>query len=193
MDNHIQRVAGMKDVDIERTAVKLLAACEPERLLIPGATRIMDMFHRIGRIVPGADYGVVDLPFGDMGRMTPDGCVELSESTYIGALSDDPRCRWTVAHELGHLILHLRQIRQAIVETGRLCLARAADVPPYANPEIQAHKFAAGLLCPMTAVDRLLKNVPRSQWESKVAATFLISKEAASKRVDRFCRSKGDK
>lgn len=189
MDDRIQRVAGMTNVDIERAAIAVLAACEPDRIRKPGATQIMKIFQDIPKLVPGASYGVADLPFGEMGRLTPDGCVELSEATYIGALEDDPRCRWTVAHEIGHLILHLRQIRHAIVERGRICLARASDVPVYANPEIQAHKFAAGLLSPMSAVERLLKNVPRYHWESKVSGTFVISNEAATRRVDSFRKS----
>ena len=186
MDDHIQQVAPMRDVEIEQKATCLLNRFQPDRLQIPGPTNIVQLFESCSLIVPGSNYGVEDLPFGEMGRLTPDGDVELSESTYVGALEDDPRCRWTIAHELGHLVLHSKQIKRMWTEGRMGSLARATDVPPYRNPEIQAHKFAAELLCPMRAAWLLLKDSPRVQWAPRICDTFLVSKEAAQKRAESF-------
>jgi Zn-dependent peptidase ImmA (M78 family) len=65
----------------------------------------------------------------------------IREDVYVKALNGDGRARFTVAHELGHMILH----------TGQPLLARVPsnhNFKPYELSEPQANKFAAELLMP---------------------------------------------
>ena len=69
--------------------------------------------------------------------------LKIRESVYNGAVNNNPRDRFTLAHELGHIILHPIEI------IGDLKLARTNDIiPAYRNPEWQANTFAGELLAP---------------------------------------------
>lgn len=73
----------------------------------------------------------------------------LREDVYIGAANDEGMHRFTVAHEIGHYLLH----RQ-----GSVVLARVdpnAKIPAYKDPEWQADCFAGELLMPV----ELIKNM----------------------------------
>jgi len=64
--------------------------------------------------------------------------IRIREDVYERACNGYGRDRLTMAHELGHLLLHR-------VET--ITLAREdGDIPPYKDPEWQANAFAGELL-----------------------------------------------
>jgi len=66
------------------------------------------------------------------------GLLRISESTYNGACDGIPRDRFTIAHEIGHLLLHTPD---------KVIFARASnEIKPYENPEWQANTFAGELL-----------------------------------------------
>ena len=83
-------------------------------------------------------------------------------------LADDPTAtpyfRSTVAHEIGHAILHVLEhqwLRQKMISEqakSNGVLNRLPDnkIPTYRNPEWQAHRFAGGLLMPEAAVRKAL-------------------------------------
>lgn len=83
-------------------------------------------------------------------------------------LADDPTAasyfRSTVAHEIGHAILHIpefRRRRQKMISEqakndGLLHRLSETEIPIYMNPEWQAHRFAGGLLMPEMAVKKVL-------------------------------------
>ena len=69
-----------------------------------------------------------------------DNMIVIRESVYNGAVEGDPRSRFTIAHEIGHAILHTES---------RVALARNGEsIPAYMDPEWQANTFAAELLVP---------------------------------------------
>lgn len=70
---------------------------------------------------------------------TADGVMKIRESVYDGAVEGNPRDRFTLAHELGHYLMHSPE---------RMSLARSEEYPPYCDPEWQANVFAAELLVP---------------------------------------------
>ena len=73
--------------------------------------------------------------------------LKIRESVYNGAVNDNPRDRFTLAHELGHIILHPVEI------IGDLKLARTNDIiPAYRDPEWQANTFASELLAPSNLI-----------------------------------------
>jgi Zn-dependent peptidase ImmA (M78 family) len=64
----------------------------------------------------------------------------------------DPVKRYTIAHELGHVLLHEKVLQLRIMPTGR----RVAPDPKDKLIEKQADMFAANLLMPRWAVTRVL-------------------------------------
>lgn len=67
--------------------------------------------------------------------------IHIREDIYEGACNGNGRDRLTMAHELGHLLLH---------RLDNISLARNENckIPPYCNPEWQANAFAGELLAP---------------------------------------------
>src|SRR5690606_38684487 len=68
--------------------------------------------------------------------------IVIREDVYTRAIEGVPRDRFTIAHEIGHFILH---------RPGRIVLARKTKhdkIPAYKNPEWQANTFAGELLAP---------------------------------------------
>lgn len=76
----------------------------------------------------------------NLGITRPDGTILLREDVYEGACNNEGFHRFTVAHELGHVILHKDQIG----------FARAFEHNDkvYCNSEWQANEFAGALLVP---------------------------------------------
>ena len=103
--------------------------------------------------VPNED-GTLDLNYevladdkmpGEYATYSPvENCIRIRESVYEGALKDNGRDRFTLAHEVGHFTLHRNQdYRFARVET---------YVPAYRNAEWQANTFASQLLMPRNLI-----------------------------------------
>lgn len=127
---------------------------------------------------------VARLPLGDAGA--PDGCSAIDPQTgaaYILINSDKSRVRrrFTIAHELGHLVMgHLRGGQVVIDET----------LNERAPHEREANAFAAGLLMPESgvrgAVDRLRERLGENDpvgWIAWLANSFGVSEEAAAYRL----------
>jgi IrrE N-terminal-like domain len=122
-------------------------------------------------IQPGILFDVVepDLMGVRMGAVNPlTGAFMLREDVYDGALRDEPRQRFTVAHEAGHAIMHVGTLNRVPASTGK--------VPTYRDPEWQANRFAGALLMP--------RHLVRScQTVQEIMHRFGVSREAAVTRV----------
>lgn len=107
-------------------------------------TPIMDMMERVldNRLEM---FTLIPMSMDEMGPAEgytdPDGSkIFLREDVYEGAWADEPRDRFTAAHELGHWAMHTN-----------IPLARAKpeqEVKPYRLSEPQANQFASELLMP---------------------------------------------
>ena len=89
----------------------------------------------------GMDYEIV--PVCEMKNAygvthTGKNVMRIREDTYIGAISGNPRDRFTLCHELGHFLLHTPE---------RVSFARGEE-PAYMDSEWQANTFAAELMAP---------------------------------------------
>lgn len=76
----------------------------------------------------------------------PNGVIEIRESVYNSATSNDPRSRFTLAHELFHALAHCSQITY--------CRNISDDTKIYCNSEWQADTFAGNLLLPDELIER---------------------------------------
>lgn len=69
--------------------------------------------------------------------------IAIREDVYDNAVAGKGRDRFTIAHEIGHFVLHSK---------GNLQFARSEeevkDIPAYMKPEWQANTFAGELLAP---------------------------------------------
>lgn len=121
------------------------------------------------------------LPRGMLGNTQADQKkVEISED-----ITHEGRRRFTVAHEIGHIVLHIP-----------LLTARAIDTPLFdlepilaqdRSMEWQADNFASCFLMPRSElVDRFGERVRQGDWipVDEVTSLFGVSKEAANIRLE---------
>lgn len=95
------------------------------------------------KLVDGFTYDVVD--YSEMpdkeGETIPSlNIIKIREDVYEKANNGDGRARFTILHEVGHLLLH---------DNDRVALCRKSDnatVKAYEDPEWQADVFAGELL-----------------------------------------------
>ncbi|MDQ3221866.1 MAG: ImmA/IrrE family metallo-endopeptidase [Gemmatimonadota bacterium] len=131
-----------------------------------------EMGHRIGLAVPSGD-GPVN--------------VLIREDQWESLLAGGRRAnmsRATVAHELGHALIHVPFVRRKLKYPGgqnTLNRVSSMEIPAYLNSEWQAWMFAGALLAPRQA---LMKVLPLSV--HRVAEVFEISMDLASRHVRRL-------
>ena len=100
--------------------------------------------------------------------------MRIREDVYHGAISNNGRDRFTLAHELAHYLLH---------KDDRIALARAVPGTPveaYRDPEWQANAFAADILMP--------PNLIHGMDICDIAQEFGVSNQAASIQFSRLTR-----
>ena len=128
-------------------------------------------FFKMGLFMEGlSDSGIVidvveggALPTGVEACCVPElRMIMLSEETYHFACQDDGRARFTVIHELGHLVLaHARTFHR---DTGR-------RIEAYEDSEWQANTFAAEFLMPVNDIqERGLRTPQQLMLEYQVSA-----------------------
>lgn len=113
----------------------------------------------------------------DDGRTYPDaGLILLRQTVYDSAANGDGRSRFTMCHELGHLVLH----------RGAGALARVNPNAPhriYQNSEWQADVFASFLMMPTELLE--------SYWSvQQVVSDFGVSQAAAVTRLNAIKRGR---
>ena len=83
---------------------------------------------------------IEEMPFKEGETFPLEQKIVIREDIYNKACAGDGRARFTIAHEIGHLILHTN-------ETISLCrMEGKVQLKPYENPEWQADTFAGELL-----------------------------------------------
>lgn len=95
----------------------------------------------------------------------------LNESIYMNAIEGDGFARFTIAHEIGHLLLHN-------TESISLCKLRPGELlNAYENPEWQANVFGGELLAPYYLIEKLdVDEIVKKCGITKKAATVQKSK-----------------
>lgn len=112
----------------------------------------------------------------------------LSEKTYGGLEEGDPRSRFSLAHEIGHLVLH----REELLEMSRIphheaALMRASHSHrPFEDTEWQADAFAAALLMPASGLHALEREGGLTA--EALQERYLVSSLAAEIRLDVFLK-----
>lgn len=121
------------------------------------------------------EFGTHEEMDGAEGFCDPKGeFIQLREDVYKAAVRGDGRARFTIAHELGHFVLHNNIPMQR--------KPHAAKIASYKLGEPQANQFAAEFLMPR-------KFIKRGATRAGLMAAHGVSETAASNRID-FMRSR---
>ena len=135
--------------------------------------KIIDFLERTADVL-GINYEIVqdkDLPNNYAETDLNKRLIRFRESVYIGAVEHDPRDRFTVAHEIGHCLLHA-------VENGVKLCRNDEEIKIYENPEWQASTFAAEFLVPYGS--------SRTLSEEEIREKFSVSKKVAN--IQKNCK-----
>lgn len=108
----------------------------------------------------------------NLGLTQPDGTILLREDVYHGACEDHGFHRFTVAHEIGHVLMHVDQI-------GFARTFEQQQDKVYCNSEWQANEFAGCLLVP----DFEVKALHSSVTAKTIATMYGVSLECAELRL----------
>lgn len=136
----------------------------------------------------GIGYGVEELPFGEDAYFNFDTDeIILAPHTYDGLGRDDGRPRFTLAHEIGHGVLHREFMRSVGRGNSRATRLKRTEILPYRDPECQANRFASEFLMPTHFVKSL---VEQGAGPTQVASKFKTSFSAASIKCSEFTRRK---
>ncbi|WP_431146537.1 ImmA/IrrE family metallo-endopeptidase [Pseudomonas alvandae] len=144
--------------------------------LPPGNVDIIELYE-FGLQSKGWDYDIQEdnlFPSDVLALAFPDRhLIRVKQSVWSGAVRGDRMSRFTLAHELGHLILH---------NSDRLGFARHHPSSPrshnfYEDSEWQADRFAAELLIPAGELSGMRLNA------SQIAVKYGVSKKSAGIRI----------
>jgi len=168
MDSHHGSVMRRTERDIERLA----KAVRSELGVAPGARISVQpiLEHLIEDMVEGAYFQVeADSDLGGAEARTDwhQPVITVSWSTYSRLLKGEARPRMTIAHEIGHLLMHTKQ---------PVYHYRMKSRDRHVDPEWQADYFAAALLMPPEAF-RKMRTVKQAM------KTFGVSRGAALRRA----------
>jgi len=162
-----------KSVEAIRSAAERLRP-----ILVPDGAPDLENFVQSLEEQFGISYDVVEdhlLPPGVEALCLPERPeIVFSATAYDGVIRNDGRARFTVFHELGHLLLlHSRTFHRGLTGQPEL----------FENSEWQADQFAAEMLMPLSVIrSRNLSEAGELQRE------FKVSYSAASKRLKQLKR-----
>lgn len=165
------RVPPMSVDDIRRAAERLRPILAPT-----GAPDLENFVQSLEQF--GISYDVMEddlLPPGVEASCLPERReITISATTYNGVIRNDGRARFTVFHELGHLLLaHSRAFHRGLTERPEF----------FENSEWQADQFAAEMLMPIDVIRR--KNLVEA---GELQREFKVSYSAAAKRLKQLRR-----
>jgi hypothetical protein len=174
--------------EIGLISFRLIKSAYPKLLIKPAPFPIDHFFEFKMRGILGFDYAVSELPVGIEAAMDPhDKMVILSQETYDDLINGLARARFTVAHEIGHVILHARYLHHRLLDGGNILRLNRGDIPPFRDPECQANAFAASFLMPTHHVDRMIREGTDIQ---SLIEIFEVSSESAEYRMNNLWRYK---
>jgi IrrE N-terminal-like domain len=112
--------------------------------------------------------------------------VGLSEQSYEMLQNGHVRASYTLAHELGHALIHTDQLVRlaSLSKKSQAALHRdnRGDHPAYLDTEWQANAFASALLMPAAGLKRIEKNV-EALTANMVSKRYNVSHQAAVYRL----------
>jgi len=119
--------------------------------------------------------------------------LKLSDETYKALTADVPRARFSLAHEVAHVVLHSTElVRLARLPHHQAAMLRGdyADLPAYRRVEWQANAFAGALLMPASELLQLENAGELSA--IVVADRFQVSARCAEVRLEIYAKKRAE-
>ncbi len=185
---YVPLVAPLTRPEIEARAERLVQEYRPGLLSNPGPFPIAELLEFDLEKTCGVQFWVSDsLPSHVEGVTYPLGERGPAETFLSERVFDDMdrgagRARFTGAHEVGHAVLHVRQLQQEMWHGTFGGLHRKAAVERERNPEWQANAYAAALLMPAPSVAIAYKQFG-DVGRPALARTFGVSFDAMTYRL----------
>lgn len=188
--------------EIERAAARLRKILGfASRDLLPGRA----LFESLNRHAVGTshnetyplNYAVDELEVEAQAQFDPHNrefVVKLREDTYNALEIEEDRARFSLAHEIGHVVLHARQLMRLsrIPHEMTAALYRGEPGHPiYRDTEWQAHAFGAALLMPAAGL-RALEKTTGVLTNTVLRNAYRVSYTAAEKRLVVYGRKKNE-
>lgn len=180
----VPKVPGLSRMQIEQSALEFLMVVAPECLETPMPVPVRKIFEdmldiydykaMVGKNIKGLE-GITNVT---------SRVVTLNLATYNRLEKDDPRARFTCAHEFGHMILHGQYQISHSAQSTDVMFARRSQLKAYEDPEWQSDTFGAALLMPYPMMKLLFKNGEMEV--DNVMQTFQVSRTAAMKRITKL-------
>ncbi len=192
------QIAWFSDKDLREQAEAFLAKYHPTRTIPVPIEEIVEFQFGIDIVpLPGLQkaFEVDGFISHDLTTITVDEFVYQNREN---------RYRFTLAHELGHVVLH-RQVFEQLdfqtIEDWKRCVC-SIDARSYGSLEYQAYSFAGLVLVPRDELDERLRaavvraaesgvalhemaDVAREYVEQWLAKDFVVSTEVIHKRLDK--------
>jgi Zn-dependent peptidase ImmA (M78 family) len=159
-------------------------------------TRARDILARFGISRPPVPVEDIALRLGIAVRYVPledelSGMIFLKDGPVVAvnSLHHPNRRRFTLAHEIGHFELHLKEIGQEVhVDKKFLALARdPRSSGGFDSREIEANSFAAALLVPrpmlLEQLHGVVVDIEDDQLVKDLASRFKVSEQMMSFRI----------
>ncbi len=189
---------------IEQHARRVCSIIAPTRLVteaLPGLglfEHLNTYTVRIGDQSVPLDYEVKNFPSGidalaRYEEQEQEIVVTLSESTYENLEGGDPRARLTLCHEIGHAVLHTRELLRLSRISHREAALLRGEKPShktYQYTEWQANAFASAILMPAQGLAVLETQGKLSQ--SAVQRCYEVSALAAKIRLKVYQERKNE-
>ena len=156
MARKVVKAAPKSGADIDLIALRLIQRYQPEALQQPQEFDIERFYENALETIAGVRPDYQDLGLPVHGYTDSDQQISVVDISLAENPSQRNRFRATVAHEVGHAVLHVRQFRRQKevlrfthdCEDVSLRMYREDEIPAYVNPEWQAWRFAKALLMP---------------------------------------------
>lgn len=171
---------------VENHAMRFFNTACPECINAQMPAPLVELFEGGLSKLFGISYGVEELCGTEAFFDPKNNELILSEETYYGLLRHEGRARFTLAHEIGHIVLHRPYFKEIQRGHRQAILLRRGELKPYQNPEKQADVFASELLLPRRHVIALLNDGAELE---DLVRIFRVSFEAARVKIERIQRS----
>jgi Zn-dependent peptidase ImmA (M78 family) len=179
IENEDYPVKAISDSDIEKTALSFRLRTNTLGILAPNIVNLIEKL--IGPGLPLEGVRLIIESDQKMGKdlalsLVNEKILKIRSSVYDGALSGNPRDRFTIAHEIGHFALTHGGAPKHRVAAGN---QKLNYIEASKSAERQANVFAAALLMPREQVRRFSS-------PTDIAAQMHVSLSAAKIRFEQI-------
>jgi len=187
--------------NIEIGITKFLSMACPEHLLFPESLDIQMLNYILWNKLGYKEFMVDNFDDPDMEAMTDFShkVIYLPKDKYYKDLKEGkPRCKFTLAHETGHIILHADYVVNILQVAARNSMTTKYREPKiFEKAEWQANTAAGALLMPLTTLWPLIRKCQLQGYTTNdiievIQDEYDVSKGSASIRLENVMKSNLD-